>query len=228
MSISSEPRPRKKASRRAARQAPRLSSLPASPPNLAVDSSRADFGALLDSLLTVSHGAKGSPIVMAGTSTENVDSLVAGLLAEGERRRLSILVGRFDSVERRLVTEAIRPKEITAASSVPAVIELSWARTAEDFEGALKSAGARFDLVVLQAPPLNASADAVLLGLRCAGLVLVVEPLKTTRRSLKEAVRRARLVGCPVRGVIASGGRSWIPLWLRGLLPRRSSLNPFG
>lgn len=57
-------------------------------------------------------------------------------------------------------------------------------------------------LVLIDAPPLRRSIDAVLLGAACDGLVLVAETDATERGALRAAAERAREGGCRTLGVV--------------------------
>jgi len=186
-----------------------------------------DGGAeLTDVLLALSRGHEGWPIVMAGSSTEDVEKVVSALLDEAQRRSLKVLIGRHQSGERSLETELFVPwtngsstvSESTADVAISGT-DPSQGSILKSFRSLLDRAGAGCDLVVVLAPPMCDSPDAALLAQRCQGLVLVVEPLHTTRRALKAALAKTRLVGCPVRAVVVSGGRPWIPGWFRRFLP---------
>jgi hypothetical protein len=74
------------------------------------------------------------------------------------------------------------------------------------------------DIVLIEAPPLAASADAALLARVCDGLVLVVEAAVTSRAELRRAVRLAETSGCRVIGLVMRGKYRALPSWLRRLL----------
>lgn len=63
-------------------------------------------------------------------------------------------------------------------------------------------------LVLIEAPPLQRSIDAVLLAAACDGLLLVAETGATERADLRAAAERARNSGCRTLGVVLTEGRS--------------------
>jgi polysaccharide biosynthesis transport protein len=61
---------------------------------------------------------------------------------------------------------------------------------------------AGFDVVVLDAPPVNLVTDAALLGVASDGVVMVVRSGSTSEDQLRDAVEHLRAVGAPVLGVV--------------------------
>jgi hypothetical protein len=57
-------------------------------------------------------------------------------------------------------------------------------------------------LVLIEAPPVSASVDALLLAAACDGLVLVAQTGVTARAALRSATARADAVGCRTLGVV--------------------------
>ena len=72
------------------------------------------------------------------------------------------------------------------------------AATLREWLGELATAS----LVLIDAPPIQRSVDAVLLGAACDGLVLVAETDVTERAALRAAAERARDGGCRTLGVV--------------------------
>jgi succinoglycan biosynthesis transport protein ExoP len=66
----------------------------------------------------------------------------------------------------------------------------------------LKDAGAVFDIVVFDAPPIMGLADAPLLASRVGGVVLVVESGRTGRKVVKAAIRRLKIGNARILGVL--------------------------
>ncbi|WP_433802911.1 polysaccharide biosynthesis tyrosine autokinase [Actinomycetospora sp. CA-084318] len=64
--------------------------------------------------------------------------------------------------------------------------------TSPAFGGFLQSLAGRYDVVVLDTPPLLPVADAAIMAQRCDGVVLVVRAQKTSGRLVTEAVQRLR------------------------------------
>lgn len=61
-----------------------------------------------------------------------------------------------------------------------------------------------YDLVVVEAPPVLAVADAVDLGRLCEGVVMVVEPGRANRSDVADSVEQLRRVGVEVVGTIVA------------------------
>ena len=57
-------------------------------------------------------------------------------------------------------------------------------------------------LVLIEAPPVTTSVDALLLAAACDGLVLVAQTGVTARAALRSATERAAAVGCRMLGVV--------------------------
>jgi hypothetical protein len=74
------------------------------------------------------------------------------------------------------------------------------------------------DFILVEAPPLDTTADAALLARACDGLVLVVESGVTSRESLLRAVRIAEASGCRLLGLVMSEPRQGLPDWVRRLV----------
>jgi capsular exopolysaccharide synthesis family protein len=71
-------------------------------------------------------------------------------------------------------------------------------------ETLLVELGARYDIVVLDAPPLLPVTDAALLATRADGAVVVVSHGKTTRDQLSTALERLESVGATTLGVVVN------------------------
>ncbi len=61
-----------------------------------------------------------------------------------------------------------------------------------------------YDLVIVEAPPVLAVADAVDLGRLCEGVVMVVEPGRANRSDVADSVEQLRRVGVDVLGTIVA------------------------
>jgi hypothetical protein len=93
------------------------------------------------------------------------------------------------------------------ARAMPALVERWFARV-----------GGSLDLVLVEAPPLDLSLSGALLAKAGDGLVIAFEGGVTPGESLGRAADLARAAGCPVLGLVMSGGgRGW-PAWLSRLL----------
>ena len=71
-----------------------------------------------------------------------------------------------------------------------------------DFENLIKTVGERFDLVIIDAPPVGLVIDAAEISKQCDGSVLVLEYNKTRRRMLLDAKRQMERSGTPILGCI--------------------------
>jgi capsular exopolysaccharide synthesis family protein len=69
----------------------------------------------------------------------------------------------------------------------------------------LAQARADYDMVILDAPPLNLVTDAALLGIHCDGVVLVVRSGVTEEAPLEFAVEQLQSVRAPLLGIVLNG-----------------------
>jgi capsular exopolysaccharide synthesis family protein len=72
------------------------------------------------------------------------------------------------------------------------------------FETVLKELESRFDLIILDSPPLQPVTDAVVLSKLVDGVIMVVRAGKTRREEIKRATRQLRTVGGTIIGVIVN------------------------
>lgn len=72
------------------------------------------------------------------------------------------------------------------------------------FADVLAELGKRFDRVILDSPPVQAAADALLLGHQSDGLLFVVKSDSTTRRSVKNSLKQLRQAGVPIVGLVVN------------------------
>lgn len=73
----------------------------------------------------------------------------------------------------------------------------------------LESASGRFSLVLLDAPPVGESSDAVILASHCDAVLLVARAGRTTHGELKRAAERLRMAEKPLVGVVLAGVTRW-------------------
>jgi capsular exopolysaccharide synthesis family protein len=66
----------------------------------------------------------------------------------------------------------------------------------------IAEAGAVFDMIILDGPPIMGLADAPMIGASVAACLLVVEAGRTTRAQLREALRRMSLAGAHILGAV--------------------------
>lgn len=62
----------------------------------------------------------------------------------------------------------------------------------------------RFDRVILDSPPVQATADALVLGRQSDGMLFVVKSDSTTRRAVKNSLKQLRLASIPVVGLLVN------------------------
>lgn len=77
----------------------------------------------------------------------------------------------------------------------------------------------RHDYVLVDAPPLLSSADALLMGRNVDGVVIVAESEATERESLVRASDQLRRAGVKVIGVVLNRTRNPVPPFLRPYVP---------
>jgi capsular exopolysaccharide synthesis family protein len=99
--------------------------------------------------------------------------------------------------------------EISAhASSLPTVLASPKARQI------LEQLRSRFDIIVIDTPPVNASWDAISLASMTDGAVLVVEAGRTRWQAVKAAVDNIEEQQGRVFGVVLNKQRHYIPAWI--------------
>ena len=72
----------------------------------------------------------------------------------------------------------------------------------------------RFAAVVIDAPALADSSDALVLSRHCDGTVVVVRAERTTRPSVRDALGKLERHGAEVLGTVLNGRRSYLPSWM--------------
>jgi capsular exopolysaccharide synthesis family protein len=72
------------------------------------------------------------------------------------------------------------------------------------FETILAELGKRFDLIILDSPPLNVVTDAVILSKQTDGVILVAHADKTLREELKRSSKQIKAVNGKIYGVIVN------------------------
>ena len=70
------------------------------------------------------------------------------------------------------------------------------------FQTVLADLEARFDLVILDSPPLQPVTDAVVLAKKTDGVIFVVRASKTQREEIKRSARQLRSVGGTIIGIV--------------------------
>ena len=69
----------------------------------------------------------------------------------------------------------------------------------------LEEAARKYDLVIIDTPPISACADAATLGKQSDGVVLVTRPSFTNKEMLRKAVSELNGNHIPILGVVVNG-----------------------
>lgn len=193
-----------------------LVQVPSAPVATSVSSAMtSDVVTLLDVVRATVPSTQAPRVVFASPEGSGcVGPLVSELAHIARQRGLRVVFGRLEDADGR---PGLQQTDVTGG------IIHSEAVSPAELRATLRRSDDQHDLMLLHAPPLKNSLDAALLGKECNGLVLVVEPLVTTRRGLRNAVARVRSTGCPLLGLVVCGGKQWLPRWLRRFLPEEGS-----
>ena len=185
----------------------------------------ASYARLLEDLRAKASDELPATIVVAGISgSHGVRQVERGLQIEASRSSFRLLLCEIGISDGRRVLRphgdnppgtASGPSGMDVLASSP--IELSGNQSVEALKAWLREAGAKNDLVLIEAPPLSSSVDAALLARAGDGLVLIVESAVTTKEALGTAIERSRGAGCRVLGIVMVGSLEWQPRWLRRL-----------
>jgi capsular exopolysaccharide synthesis family protein len=76
----------------------------------------------------------------------------------------------------------------------------------------------QYDLIVIDAPPVNSYADASVLASKVDGVILVIEADQTPVFEAEMAKRQLDRVGARILGVVLNRRRSYIPAFLESIL----------
>jgi Mrp family chromosome partitioning ATPase len=153
---------------------------------------------LLDQLRTLAaQGAPARVIVFAavepGAAARRV---VTGLAARARALDLAVAVGELT---RRGAQALLVERDSTPRAG--RALELDGAGLAAALQTWLEP-NAAAQMVLIEAPPVAASVDALLLAGACDGIVLVAETGATARAALRAAADRVRHAGCRALGVV--------------------------
>lgn len=69
----------------------------------------------------------------------------------------------------------------------------------------------RFDLVLIDSPPLNSSPDGLAIAPRTTGIIIVVEAERTSWRAIQGTIHKVKQVGGNILGVVLNKRRYHIP-----------------
>lgn len=120
----------------------------------------------------------------------------------------TVLVGAAEIDDAVQVHEASGLHVLTSGPKPPNPTEILQSRVTRD---TVKGLISRYDMVIIDAPPLLPVADASVLSTMGDGVIMVVRHGKTTRDQLEQAVRRLEQVGGRLFGVVIN------------LVPKRAS-----
>ncbi len=143
------------------------------------------------------------------------------LLVEGDGRRPAIArmlnvdseTGLVDVVaDSAIATDAMQPTHVSklfvlASSADPSPTSLSSAHPAETIDHVLTDLSSRFDRIVVDGPPVLATADAGLLASAAQATVLVIRARRTTVDDVREAMAALRAANANVVGIVLTGAR---------------------
>jgi tyrosine-protein kinase Etk/Wzc len=110
-----------------------------------------------------------------------------------------LLIGAPGAAEAARATEVEGLTVVPAGTLPPNPAELLGGKAMRELVERLKQ---RFDLIILDTPPLLAAADAAVLGELADGTVLVVRAGATDRAAAQQAVQQLRMVGARVLGAV--------------------------
>lgn len=188
-------------------------------PELQLARRQVAYAAVLDEMRALTSASAIPRVVIAGVSTaEAVRPVFAGIEARARQQGLRLLTAEL------VLSRGQRLLRRRRSAGEGWAIELTGTPEPEALRDWLREAAAGHDLVVVEAPPVLSSVEAPLLGKACDGLVMVVEPLVTSRRALRAATERARASGCPLLGLLVVGARDWLPRWLQRFFDRPPSI----
>lgn len=169
-----------------------------------------------------------APVGGEGTTTTalNVSYVLAEigedvLLVEGDGRRPEIAgllniesgKGLADAVaDSTTAADAVKPTEVSrlfvlASSSGPSPTALTGAHPAEAIDNVLADLSSHFDRIVVDGPPVLATADTGLLAGATQATVLVVRARRTTVDAVNDALSALGAAGANVIGLVLTGAR---------------------
>ncbi len=177
---------------------------------------------LLDAMRTASGHSQTPSIVVAGIATAASGlAVIEGIADQAALRGVRLQIGDvvITQTHRMLslrggdgAASGSDPESEMRDTSLP--LELTASAAQEALKNWFVTAGTGFDLLIVAAPPILNSVDALLVARACDGLVLVAEPLTTQREEFEIAVERARASGCQVLGLVMNENREWLPRFL--------------
>ncbi|HEX2204647.1 MAG TPA: polysaccharide biosynthesis tyrosine autokinase [Longimicrobium sp.] len=181
-------------------------------------------GAPMRTLAVTSPAAsEGKSTVSANLAVTFAQQHMRVLLIDGDLRR-SRLHGVFGTPRLPGLTEvltaqspldeAVRPTQVEGLSLLPAgalvpnVSELLGGAAMRDLLARLSEA---FDVVIVDTPPVQAAADAEILGMQTDAVLMVVRAGQTERQSAQYAVQQLRAIGARLVGAVLNDPDERVP-----------------
>ncbi len=178
---------------------------------------------LLDALRTVSGVSQTPTVVIAGISRNaSALSVLDGVIDQAALRGVRLQIGDVVVTQtHRLLSVREPPPDargmVEESDDTSLSVELTDLSAQEALKTWFVTAGTGADLLIVTAPPILTSVDALLVARACDGLVLVAEPLATQREEFEIAIERARASGCQLLGLVMNENREWLPRLLARL-----------
>ncbi len=169
---------------------------------------------LLGKIRASASGQVARTLVFAGAApSDSVHTVSDGLARHAERHGMHVLVAEF--VQREGATLLVAAGPVERDDERVRTIDLNRADAAAELKGWVQRVAGRRDLVILEGPPLAESIDSALLACACDGLVIIADAEVTPRAALHAAAERAQIAGCQTLGVVMSGTKERLPIWMR-------------
>jgi len=146
--------------------------------------------------ITLSQGGHRTALVECDLRRPRVASILEAESAVGVT---TVLVGRLTLDQAMQTHEATGLDVLTSGAIPPNPSELLQSKAMASLLTELRS---RYDMVIIDAPPLLPVTDATLLAAQADGTLLVVRHGRTTKEQLAHAVDRLAQVDAPVVGVV--------------------------
>lgn len=165
-------------------------------------------------LITSADPSEGKSTIAISTAISMAMSGSRVLLVEADMRRprfalslglqsdrgLTTCLAGNDPVTKHTQTTQIPGFEVLVCGPIPPnPAELLHTKRFAELKAEMES---EFDLVIFDSPPVNAVADALVLGSQVDGCLMVVRASRTTRHALKHALRQLRGVDIYVLGTV--------------------------
>jgi capsular exopolysaccharide synthesis family protein len=145
----------------------------------------------------LAHSAEKNVLLVDGDLARSSQTLSEGL--EDHPGLGEILMGRCDAGQAVLATEESRLHFLPSGQPTARHAELLHSPRLAQL---LEEAGARYDTVVVDAPPVLAHPEAALLGAAADGVIFVIQARRTRREIIQKAIQGLRLAKCNILGTV--------------------------